>query len=327
MGHQYIREVSEMVDLVRHEEAEVQYFVQSGNRFLKIIQSFIAKSVREEKLTQKKGRACFKEVLHKILFCGHINIPVINPEEMLDHREIQLLSEKYPDVFQKYNTHLPKRPPYAVLLDAVVKITGTNINEVLKCLTDLNYQMLVKFTGTSSNKLGNTFPSEVISCCCLWDVTTRGKTDNYFGTLLSLRGRQQKEIMIDILCCQTWHQYISLGVSIYKTFNKTPGSQHDLPSAVQPYSSHESSSYKSCSDMIYINNSPYFEFGICPECECLSQLLYTNQQVVEKLECLDIGILMYFEEVTNSNHERLKQNLKSLGFNVGYHLEFYDPNE
>ncbi|XP_048466789.1 uncharacterized protein LOC109939086 [Rhincodon typus] len=268
---------------------------------------------------------------------------------MIDCREIQLLSEKYPDVFQKYNTHLPKRPPYAVLLDAVVKIIGTNINGVLKCLTDLNHQMLVKFTGTSCNKLGNIFISEVISCCCLWDVTPRENIDNYFGTLLSLRGRQQKEIMIDILCYQTWHEYIRLAICSYKTFNKipfrfcpefrcetvrklpavdkTPGSQHDLPSGVQPYNSHESSSYKSCSDMIYINNSPYFKFGISPEFESLSQLLYANQQVVEKLECLDTRILTYFMEVTNSSYERLKQNLKLLGFNVGYHLKFYDPNE
>ncbi|XP_043541782.1 uncharacterized protein LOC122547215 isoform X1 [Chiloscyllium plagiosum] len=343
MGDRHIGEISarkEMVDLVRHEVAEVQNFVKSGNQFLKITRSFIANSVREGKLTQIKGRTYFKEAMHAILFCGRINIPLINPEEMMEHHEFQLLSEIYPDAFQKYNSHLPKRPPYAVLLGAVVEIIGTDINEVLKCLTDLNRDMLVEFTGNNCNKLGNIFISEVISCCYLWDVTTREKTDNYFGAVVSVRGRQQKEIMFDILCCQTWHLYISLAVCISKKFNKISlrfppelqievvdtihSGQYDLPSGVQVCNSLESSPYKLCFD-IYINNNSNFEFDISAKCEALSQLLYANRQIAEKLEFLDTSILMNSTKLTN--YKRLKNNLKLLEFNVGQHLQFYDPNE
>ncbi|XP_043541783.1 uncharacterized protein LOC122547215 isoform X2 [Chiloscyllium plagiosum] len=286
MGDRHIGEISarkEMVDLVRHEVAEVQNFVKSGNQFLKITRSFIANSVREGKLTQIKGRTYFKEV---------------------------------------------------------VEIIGTDINEVLKCLTDLNRDMLVEFTGNNCNKLGNIFISEVISCCYLWDVTTREKTDNYFGAVVSVRGRQQKEIMFDILCCQTWHLYISLAVCISKKFNKISlrfppelqievvdtihSGQYDLPSGVQVCNSLESSPYKLCFD-IYINNNSNFEFDISAKCEALSQLLYANRQIAEKLEFLDTSILMNSTKLTN--YKRLKNNLKLLEFNVGQHLQFYDPNE
>ncbi|XP_078081759.1 uncharacterized protein LOC144501694 isoform X2 [Mustelus asterias] len=109
-----------MVDLVKRENPQVQNFVLSGYLFLDKVRSFIANSVRERKLPVDKGRNYFKEILHTILFCGSINDPIIEPKSFFGkEEEFEQLSAKYPDVFQKYNTHLPKRPPYTVLLDAV----------------------------------------------------------------------------------------------------------------------------------------------------------------------------------------------------------------
>ncbi|XP_041072742.1 uncharacterized protein LOC121293643 isoform X2 [Carcharodon carcharias] len=146
----------------------------------------------------------------------------------------------------------------------VVEIMGTNVNEVLECLMDLNDQMAVDFTDDNSSKCGNAFVSTVISSCYFYNVIVREKTNNYFGASLSCKGRQQKEIMIDILCCQTWHRDISLAVCVGNWFNKqafrfppkvqsmafkinppgvgsTPGSRYDRPSRVQMSSSLERS--------------------------------------------------------------------------------------
>ncbi|XP_067860162.1 uncharacterized protein [Heptranchias perlo] len=243
-----------MVDCVKREVPQVQNFIKSGNQFLKMVRSFIANSVRERKLLQDKGKAYFKEILHTILFYGNINRPRIEPEEIFDQREFQLLFSKYPDVFRKYNTHLPTRPPYTVLLDVVVEIMGRNVEKrrVLNCLLDLTKQMVVEFTDAKSSKCGNVFVSTVISYSYFRDVdVTNEKTDNYFGASLSCKGRQQRQIMIDILCCQTWHKDISLAVCIgnmnnthaflfppkvhSRAFNikpsapsATPDNQHDL---------------------------------------------------------------------------------------------------
>ncbi|XP_078427225.1 uncharacterized protein LOC144699817 isoform X1 [Cetorhinus maximus] len=361
-----------MADFVQREVLQVQNFVKSGNQFLSTARSFIANSTREGKLTQDRGRAYFKEMLHTILFCGSINNPIIKPEEILEYGEFQSLSAKYPDVFQKYNIHLPTRPPYTVLLNAVVEIMGTSVNEVLQCLVDLNDQMAVDFTDDNSSKCGNAFVSTVISYCYFYNVTAREKTtDNYFGASLSCKGRQQKEIMIDILCSQTWHRDISLAVCVGNWFNKqafrfppkvqskaykinppgvgsTPGSRYDRPSRVQMSSSLERSRpplkqrisliprapyeiyYDMLTDVNYdpipVSHKHLYEFGNCAECESLSQLLYANQQIVERLEYINLLTEPTdLSRLINSKHERLEKNLKLLGFNGGRHLEFYNP--
>ncbi|XP_067914398.1 uncharacterized protein [Heterodontus francisci] len=205
-----------MVNFVRLEEPRVQNFIKSGNQFVKKVLPFIVSSVQEGKLTHERGRAYFKEILHTILFWGSINIPIIEPEEILGQAEVQLFTSEYPDVFQKYNTHLPARPPYTVLLDMVVKITGTNnVDGVLECLLDLSEQMVVKLTNANSSICGNVFVSTVISYCYFWDAGDgKQKTGNYFGASVSCKGRQQTEIMIDILCSQTWHRKIGQAVCL-----------------------------------------------------------------------------------------------------------------
>uniref|UniRef100_UPI00398EE8E2 uncharacterized protein n=1 Tax=Pristiophorus japonicus TaxID=55135 RepID=UPI00398EE8E2 len=209
-----------MENFVRKDVQQLQNFIKSGNQFLKKVRSFFANSVREGKLRQDKAKAYFKEILHTILFQGSINLPVIEPESFFERAEFEQLSTKYPDVFQKHNTHLPTRPPYTVLLDVVVEVTKTrHIDDVLKCLLDLTEQMVVEFT--ESSKCGNVFMSTVISYCYFWDVDVRRRTtENYFGASVSCKGRKQKEIMIDILCFKTWHSAISMAVCIGNWCNK-----------------------------------------------------------------------------------------------------------
>ncbi|XP_067914396.1 uncharacterized protein [Heterodontus francisci] len=308
-----------MVDFVRHEVPQVQNFIKSGNQFLKEVQKLIANSVREGKLSQHRGRAYFKEV---------------------------------------------------------VEIVGPRANEVLNCLMARNDKMIVELAESKSSKCGNAFVSTVISYCYFWDADVRRQTTgNYFGASVSCKGRQQKEIMIDILCHHTWHRAIGLAVCVGNWYNKqafrfpstvhcraykinppvaanTPDSQHNLRSGVEMSNSLEISRslnqrisliprapYETCNDLLTDINydlipighkHPYCEFGTSAECESLSQLLYANRQIVERLEYLSEQIDC--RTLINSKLERLKENLKSLcsdvlEFNVGRHFEFYDPAE
>ncbi|XP_067914397.1 uncharacterized protein [Heterodontus francisci] len=76
-------------------------------------------------------------------------------------------------------------------------------------------------TDANGNKCGNVFVSTVISYSYFYDVAARRQTtDNYFGASVSCKGKKQREIMIDILCCQTWHKDISWAVCIGNTYNR-----------------------------------------------------------------------------------------------------------
>ncbi|XP_020392963.2 uncharacterized protein LOC109939085 [Rhincodon typus] len=379
-----------MVHFVQCENPQVQNVVKSGFQLLDKARSFIADSVREGKLTQDRGRSYFKEILHTVLFFGNINDPVIEPNSFFNKIEFELLSASYPDVFRNYNTHLPTRPPFTVLLDAVVEILGTRkTDEVLKFLLHLTEQMVLELSDTKSNKCGNIFVSKAISHCYFWNLhITNEKTDNYFGASVSCRGRQQKEIMIDILCCKTWHQDISLAVCIgnwYKNqcllfpeaiysmaYNITFSEESPSEAGTASNNQHEHTVVRSgdvqntdgpennstlkqraylkprapcerCLSMfpniIYHprpehHEHPYWEYGNCAECESLSQLLYANPQIAMRLGHFVQTTILYCptkqvhlpSDLILRKHRRLRENLKSLGFNVGDHLSFYDPS-
>ncbi|XP_078427217.1 uncharacterized protein LOC144699815 isoform X1 [Cetorhinus maximus] len=380
-----------MVDLVQHENPRLQNFVKSGYQFLNKVRSFFVNAVKKGKLTQDRGGAYFKEILHTVLFFGGINDPIIEPNLFFGEREeFEQLSAKYPDVFQKYNTHLPTRPPYTVLLNAVVEIMGTrNTDGILECLLDLSEQMVLEPTNAESSKCGNVFVSTVINYCYFLNLhVTNEKTDDYFGASVSCKGRQQAEIMIDILCCQTWHNAISLAVCVGNWYkNQTlwfPPDVHSIAHKIvykrrspsepgitsnnqdehtvagsgggQKTSGLENSTTlrqhaclaprQPCErcitmfpDIIYhpspeYHEHPYWEYGNCAECESLSQLLYGNPQIAMRL-----GVFVQSTSLQSQTEQillpegliyrklsRLTENLRSVGFNVGDELLFYDPS-
>ncbi|XP_078081760.1 uncharacterized protein LOC144501696 [Mustelus asterias] len=202
-----------MVNFVQANAAQVQNFVKSENQFFCKFLQFIVNSVQEGRLTKDRGRAYIKEMLHVILFYGQINLPIIKPEEILA-QGFQKFHEKYPDVFQDCKTHLPTRPPYTVLLDAIVEIKGTrNAEDVLRCLLDLTDKMDV--TNDKGKQCGNFLVSTVISCCNFNDVAA-----DYFGASVTCMGWMQRKVMINILCCKTWHKDIGWAVCVGNTYNE-----------------------------------------------------------------------------------------------------------
>ncbi|XP_078427232.1 uncharacterized protein LOC144699820 [Cetorhinus maximus] len=358
-----------MGDFLQRNSTQVQIFVKSGNKFLWTARSFISSSVQEGKLTQDKGSAYFKEILHVILFCGQINNPIITPEEILTEEEIRQLSKKYRDVFQKCATHLPTHPPYTVLLDVVSSISSSRkAEEVLGCLLGLTNEMDV--TNDEGGKCENIFVSTVISCCYL----DSSANTNYFGASVSCRGRKQKQIMIDILCCHTWHKDISWAVCVGNTYNKkafgfpvgvrsmafniySPAKatiqkekiksvwdrlQHclmtrsyEISKALEQYGTLvPKAPCMKCFTMfpdIYFDPhsqdhcNGQWEYGNCAECESLSQLLYSNQQIVKLLDRETFQLTP--KMLLKVKCDRLECNLRELGFRLLNKILYYNDQE
>ncbi|XP_020392952.2 uncharacterized protein LOC109939077 [Rhincodon typus] len=207
-----------MDNIVQYESPQVQVFIRSGHQFLDKVRTFLASAVREGSLQQERARAHFKEILHIILFYGQINRPKIQPQEILQESQNEF-SARYPDVFERCRTHLPTRPPFTVLLDAVVEVVReTREENVLKCLLRQINEMDV--TNANNTPCGNIFVSTVINFCYFYDTAAKKRTPNYFGASVSCKGRIQREIMIDTLCCRTWHNAISWAVCVGNEYNE-----------------------------------------------------------------------------------------------------------
>ncbi|XP_048466903.1 uncharacterized protein LOC109939078 [Rhincodon typus] len=205
------------MDIVQYESPQVQVFIRSGHQFLDKVRTFLANAVREGSLQQERARAHFKEILHIILFYGQIYRLKIEPEEILQESQNEL-SARYPDVFERCRTHLPTRPPFTVLLDAIVDVVGRNAEVVLQHLLLQVNDMEV--TNADQNPCRNIFVSAVVTFCYFFDEDTQRQTDNYFGASVSCGDVTQRKIMIDILCCQKWHQDISWAACIGKVLNQ-----------------------------------------------------------------------------------------------------------
>ncbi|XP_038633200.1 uncharacterized protein LOC119953239 [Scyliorhinus canicula] len=353
---------------VKKEFEKRQNFVKSGRQFLDTFRTFIVDSVKDKSLTKEEGGAYFKEMLHVILFYGQINRPIINPEEILTEGEFVILSERFQGVFQKCKTHLPTRPPYTVLLDAIVAIRKTrDAKDILRCLLDLTNKMDV--TNHMGEKCGNNLVSTVISCCYF-----RKSADNYFGASVSCAAWQHRQIMIDILCCKTWHKDIGWAVCVGNKYNLTafifPSGVHSM--AFNIYSSAKAIiqerkiklaeerlgdclGTRSCEiagalrengklvpkepcnkcfrmfpDINFDpnpkeHNKANWEYGNCAECESLSQLLNSDDQIVRNLDRTTFP--QSPEQLRNEKYDRLNQNLRKFEFRFEDTISYYNNQE
>ncbi|XP_059509671.1 uncharacterized protein LOC132210873 [Stegostoma tigrinum] len=361
-----------MQNILRYELLQVQVFIKSGHQFLDKVRTFLVNAVKEGKLQQERAKAYFKEILHIILFYGQIHHPKIEPEEILQESQ-GVFSKKYPGVFEKCRTHLPTRPPFTVLLDAVVEVVQERREEnVLRCLLQQINEMDV--TNANNTPCGNIFVSTVINFCYFYDKVAKMRTPNYFGASVSCKGRIPREIMIDTLCYRTWHNAISRAVCVGNEYNKhafefppevlsmafkiytlgqsTEGNQQinrilarfrnrSLPRVLLIVTKLRDfgclvprAACERCSTMFpNIQFHPHprahqaacWEYGNCAECESLSQLLYSDEQLATSLqyESFQIG----YDELKRRKYKRLQHNLQQVRFPVEPEIYFYNNQQ
>ncbi|KAJ8345978.1 hypothetical protein SKAU_G00301710, partial [Synaphobranchus kaupii] len=158
-----------------------------------------------------------QQILHSIFFIGFINLPRIEPEDILPESTVTRLKEKIPDVFEKYRSHLPTRTPFSILLDWVVHTAGDN---VMKTLLDLNEKMHIPKTN---GMCGNDFclASTVVSYCYFEDKKENKIPRKYYGASVACTGKAKRDLFINLSCFKTWNRKVALGVCLAAKGNKS----------------------------------------------------------------------------------------------------------
>ncbi|MBN3292365.1 ZC11A protein, partial [Polypterus senegalus] len=193
-----------------------QKLVRSASQFITETLIFVRSVVKDGKLSSERAKMYIKEMMHAVLFLLHINMPSIQPNEVMPEKMLETLTKLYHDVFYMYKTHLPLRSPYSVLLDLVVESFNHDEEmDILDCLWGLNEKMLIPRVKNEEQMCGNdfAFASRVISYCYFEDVITNNRTKKYFGASIACKGKVQREILIDVACMRTWNQKVAIGVT------------------------------------------------------------------------------------------------------------------
>ncbi|XP_018618760.1 uncharacterized protein LOC108940840 [Scleropages formosus] len=316
--------------------------VKSSKIFIEKSLHFISSLMKYKKLASQQGQSYMQEILHSIFFLGLINRPRINPEDVLNEELALKLRQKFPDAFQIYRTKLPSRPPYSILLDVVVEITGDqDVPAVQKKLLDLNAKMHVPKLREDGTVCGNDFTlaSTVVSYCYFSD--SQQKTKNYFGVSVACKGGFQRSIFIDQACITTWNRNVAFAVCLADSESKSiqlPKSVfsaafhmlNNLPQRTASNSNTPTQRYYSkppCLKCLKIfpnvvflpppenNDTPaYWMSGNCAECEAISKLLNAESWVNDRVE-FDPTVPT-LEELLHERKERLYQNLRKTPFEV-----------
>ncbi|KAL4658173.1 hypothetical protein GN956_G1943 [Arapaima gigas] len=307
-----------------------QTLVKSSKIFIEKVFNFVVSVVKNKKLIWKRGECYLTEILHSIFFIGFIHRPKIYPEEVLQEELGLILRNKFPDAFQMYKTELPSRPPYSVLLDLVVEVTGDqNVSAVLDKLLELNADMHVPTLQEDGTVCGNDFSLASTVVSYTYFQNAHGKTRNYFGASVSCRGEKARQIFIDLSCIKTWNQNVAFAVylasndqesirlpqKIYSTayhmYNNPPSG---IARPIQTY--HQIRPCLKCVKCFpnieffppYKNNSKviHWEYGNCAEYEAVSKLLNTESWVNDRVEGTDLTSLQVFLQ---ERKHRLAENL------------------
>uniref|UniRef100_UPI00398F695B uncharacterized protein n=1 Tax=Pristiophorus japonicus TaxID=55135 RepID=UPI00398F695B len=343
-------------NFVKKNYTKTQISLKSASQFLKIAVKFIRIAVQDGNLSGDRAKQYMKEILHTILFLCHINQPSFEPQDILE-KSVESWSHKLPDVFEEYKTHLPTRPPYTILLEIVVDCTGSNnTKSILDRLSKLNREMVVEQNTEEGRRCGNElcFVSTVISCCFFQDLDNGTITNNYFGASVSCFGKHQKEIMIDILCCHTWNEDISLAVCmalechgqalefrprvccIAYPIKDSSTTQRGVPTV---NGNHQQYSpippCRKCLDMFpdigddlrqRNNDHQFWQYGNCAEVESLSRLLNAHGDISRRLPAPP-GDRFTSRSLILKRKRRLVHNLKLFKFQLGNDLLFTRSSE
>ncbi|XP_048466787.1 uncharacterized protein LOC109939084 isoform X1 [Rhincodon typus] len=340
--------------------SQTQMSLKSAMQFIKISVEFIQCAVGSKKLSRERGKQYVKEILHTILFLCYINNPSFEPRDVLEE-SVESWSNKLPDVFEQYKTHLPTRPPYTILLEIVVDLEKSNITElILDTLSSLNTQMTVDQNPQEGRRCGNVFCyiSTVISCCFFYNLATKQKTDNYFGASVSCFGRHQRELMIDILCYRTWNEDISLAVCMASERMNT-GLQQAIQFRpivycnayqIKSNSNMQTRTYsgngkhqqhtpippcRKCLDMFpdignnlqqQNNDRAFWPYGNCAEVESLSRLLNAHGYICNRMPA-PVGVRFTLQFLKRKRRGRIIHNLKLFNFHVDNNILFYTPDD
>lgn len=116
----------------------------------------------------------------------------------------------------------------------------------------------------------------------------------YYGASLSCRGEREKNIMINWSCLNVWHDYVSYAVLSFRHDEQGNGIRFPVTVKCRAfYRNPQTNCYedrrpcKNCGDLFSLSNPEMdrndFPYGNCAETECLSKLIFNDQDVLSKM--------------------------------------------
>lgn len=116
----------------------------------------------------------------------------------------------------------------------------------------------------------------------------------YYGASLSCRGEREKNFMINWSCLHVWHDYVSYAVLSFRHDEQGNGIRFPVTVKCRAfYRNPQTNCYedrrpcKNCGDLFSLSNPEMdrndFPYGNCAETECLSKLIFNDQDVLSKM--------------------------------------------
>ncbi|XP_041095148.1 uncharacterized protein LOC121307095 isoform X2 [Polyodon spathula] len=305
---------------IRRNKAKVKEEIETRNRLIKSGINFI---MEFSKLINSSQKELMAEVLHCIFFLGHIYKNPVRPEDFFIGENMDLFKKHFPRVFQQYNSHLPTRTPFSILLDLVSKNEGsTNSEAILNHLSQINTNL------QDGNQAHNdyTLAATVITECY------SNRQGCFYGASLSCSGKVEIKIMIALSCIQTWNDAVAHAVwnAEKKGYIKFPPKVNCTAYKINP----ESDFYDSippCSNCNTIfkdvtfkppfsseKHSERFAFGNCAETESLSHLLDADKNVrIETIAYIDTEeVIVDRASIRKEAKEKAKKLLGARNFKI-----------
>ncbi|XP_049332305.1 uncharacterized protein LOC125799489 [Astyanax mexicanus] len=289
---------------------------------------------------QSQGTELFgymKEMLHSIFFLGYIHEDCLHPKDFFPANipaDYERMSRMFPDAFQQYNSHLPTRTPFSILLELMEIFYETEERikqELAILLKSMKFPNPLHKEGSKYEQF-YTLESTVI-CVCYSNLDSR----KYYGASFCCRKGNAKTILIDLSCLKTWHEYVSHAVMSFHGGASGDGitfpTELKYKAFYRDWKENVYNEKRPCANCKKLFNLPNADpdkvehpFGNCAETECLSKLL-KNDQYMQQKAMIPNHSEEHLENLRNVTKERLTRELGKVGIEVtDSNFLFYNPS-
>ncbi|XP_077937058.1 uncharacterized protein LOC144383010 [Gasterosteus aculeatus] len=237
------------------------------------------------------------EMLHSIFFLGKVNEPTFSPESiLLDEEVLTELRELFPQAFELFSTHLPRRSPFSCVLDMIVFLKGRE--EEGEILSGLRELIIGLELGDSRELISSTL--------CVSQRTGIRNQVKYYGVSIAAasaiapkKGPFPRRFLIAASCLYYWDEYIAGAVL---TFSPKGKKKPDYDGTIQlsqwvrcqafslsqkkKEEENKTPPCLSCSNLFGLrtNSNDKWVYGNCGEVESLSNLFKTEGDVKQQVK-------------------------------------------
>ncbi|XP_026998323.1 uncharacterized protein LOC113640149 isoform X1 [Tachysurus fulvidraco] len=239
----------------------------------------------------QSAKQILEQMLHSILFLGHIHVPVYRPEHIFSDMEmLQRTMNVSPKPFECFQTHVALRTPFSYFLQLLTVCYSENQEATVK-------NKLAALLA-DCKKSGDRYPLiSIVICICEYN------NRRYYGASLSCESDKERKIMTSVSCLKVWHRKVSSAVM--SMFPQDTGTQCtiQLPATVrcEAFALEDMSQVKPpCGRCHQLYSLPGHtdilnEPGNCAETEAISNLLqgqdvstitggvYSDQEIKERM--------------------------------------------